>query len=414
MNDIFDRRASFRRAIEAAERRRIVSTQYRLTLTGPLDRQITVLDPRTSAPRTMLCFDSNSYLGLHLDPRVIEATRRALAEVGYGTPSAQLLSGTNRWLRALEDTVAAFHGREAALVFPSGYAANVGVLTALLRPGDAVARDRFCHASIHDGIRYARVRGGGAYAHRDAAGAERVLEASPEGARLVATDGVFSMHGTLAPLPELRRVASARGARLLVDDAHGVGVLGPRGRGIEDHFGLRGAADVLVGTFSKAPGTTGGYVAGRRDLIDYLRFHAHASVFTAAVPAATCAGLVEAFRVMEAEPEPRERLWTNARRFHAGARELGLTSSPLESPIVPIFAGSDERLFELCLSLYDDGVKCGSVRAPAVPRGEAVLRFSMNARHTEEDVDRALDALDRAARRSKRGDRPTAIVQEVA
>ena len=399
MSDLFYRFGRFRRELEAAEQRGIVSTQYRLTLDGPLDRVIRVIDSRTGAPRTMVCFDSNSYLGLHLDPRVVGATRRVLDQVGYGTPSAQLLSGTNRWLRDLEATLADFHGREAALVFPSGYAANVGAMTALLLPGDAVVRDRFSHASVHDGARFARVKHGGTFAHRDMSDCERVIEACPAGAsRLIATDGVFSMHGTLAPLAELARVAQRHGARLLVDDAHGTGVLGPTGRGVEEHFGMLGVADVLVGTFSKAPGAVGGYVVGSRDLIDYLRFHARASVFTAALPAAICAGVAEAFRVMSVDAEPRERLWANARRFHAGARQLGLTRAPLESPIIPIAAGDDERLYALCLALYDDGIKCGSVRTPAVPRGEAVLRFSMNARHTNQDIDESLDALDRAVR----------------
>jgi 8-amino-7-oxononanoate synthase len=399
MTDIFDRFARFRRQLQAGERHRVVATQYRLTLDGPLDRVVRVIDARSGERRTLVCFDSNSYLGLHLDPRVVGATQRALSVAGYGTPSAQLLSGTNRWLRELEDTVADYHEREAALIFPSGYAANVGVLTALLYPGDAAVCDRFSHASIHDGVRFSRARHGGTFAHRDEAELERNLRRCPDdAARIVATDGVFSMHGTVATLPALKRVAHRHGARLLVDDAHGVGVLGPRGRGVEDHFGMTGAADVLVGTFSKAPGTVGGYVVGSRDLVDYLRFHARSSVFTAALPAALCAGATEAFRVMGADASARERLWANARRFHAGATELGLTRAPLESPIVPIFAGDDDRLFALCLALYEDGIKCGSVRTPAVPRGEAVLRFSMNARHTNRDIDTALAALDRAFR----------------
>lgn len=415
MIDFSDRIASFRRKLDAAERRGIVSTQYRLSLEGPLDREITVIDPRTGSRRTMICFDSNSYLGLHLHPRVLHATRRALAEVGYGTPSAQLLSGTNRWLGELEDAVADFHDREAALVFPSGYAANVGVLTALLRPGDTVAKDRFCHASLHDGVRYAGVKKVATYAHRDPDDAARALNAMPgSGARLLATDGVFSMHGTIAPLTDLVRVAREHDAHLLVDDAHGVGILGPRGRGIEDHAGLAGAADILTGTFSKAPGTVGGYVVGRRDLVDYLRFHARSSVFTASLPAALCAGITEAFRLMQADAAPRERLWANARRFHLGAQQLGLTQRPLESPIIPIFAGPDDRLYAMCLSLYEEGIKCGSVRFPAVPRGEAILRFSVNARHTNEDVDRALDALARVTRRVRFEPQVTAHERQVA
>jgi 8-amino-7-oxononanoate synthase len=397
--DVFGRIARFRAKLDAAAERGILGTQFRVVVLGPLDRTIRVVDPTSNAPRTLRCFDSNSYLGLHLDRRVLDATRRVLDEVGYGTPSAQLLSGTNRWLRELEETVADFHGRPAAIIFPSGYAANIGALTALVGPGDAVVRDRFSHASIHDGVRFARVKHGGTYAHQDAGDLERLLERCPKGAaRLVATDGVFSMHGTLAPLPHVVSAARRHRARLLLDDAHGTGVLGPSGRGLEDHAGMPGAADVLVGTFSKAPGSVGGYVAGSRDLVEYLRFHARPSVFTAALPAAICAGITEAFRIMRSDPELRERLWENARRFHRGLGQLGLTRAPLTSPIIPIAAGADERLFALCRSLFDAGIKCGCVRYPAVPREEAVLRFSINARHTREDVDTALEAVGRAFR----------------
>jgi len=372
---------------------------YRLELQGPLDHTIRVRDPRSGQERALICFDSNSYLGLHLHPRVLSATRRALDEAGYGTPSAQLLGGTNRWLRELEETVATFHGRASALIFPSGYAANVGILTGLLRSGDLFLADRLAHASLHDGCRWSGAHGG-TYAHRDPADLARQLSrAEKVRGRLVVTDGVFSMHGRLAQLRDLRRVTAAHGAYLLVDEAHSVGVLGETGRGLEEHFGMPGAIDILMGTFSKAPGSVGGYVCGDRELIDYLRFYARSCVFTAALPSATCAGITEAFRVMAEEPEHRERLWRAARRLWAGLRQVGFTLEPLESPILTIPVGDLALLLQVGRELFDGGLKVGTVGFPAVPRREGLLRLSVNARHRDEEIDRSIEVLARVAAR---------------
>ncbi len=399
--DLFDKCRHFRGFLAELRRRQLWETQYRLVLEGPLDHRIRVRHPLTGEPAEMICFDSNSYLGLHLHPRVVAAVHRALDAVGYGTPSAQLLGGSNRHLEELEETVSAFLGREATLVFPSGYAANVGILTGLLRPEDVVVRDRFCHASLHDGCRWSGTRHGGAYAHLDLESLERLLAAEgPRGrARLVVTDGVFSMHGRVAPLPALRATCDRHRARLMVDDAHGVGVLGPTGRGIEEHWALPRSVDVLMGTFSKSPGAIGGYVAGSRDLVDYLRVVARSSMFTASLPAATCAGISEAFRVMDEEGEHRQRLWHNARRLHAGLRSAGLLVPPLESPILTVFLGHDALLWAVSRDLALAGLKCGNVTYPAVPRGEGILRLSVSARHTDEDLDRAVAILSAVARR---------------
>jgi glycine C-acetyltransferase len=190
----------------------------------------------------------------------------------------------------------------------------------------------------------------------------------------------------------------------MVDEAHSVGVLGASGRGLEEHFGLPGAADVLMGTFSKAPGAAGGYVCGPPELIDYLRVFARAAMFTASLPAATCAGVTEAFRILTEEPEHRERLWTNARRLWRGFRDIGLPVPELESPIIPIFVGEDARLFAVSRDVFLAGIKCGNVCFPAVPRGRGLLRFSVNARHTDAEIDRTVDVLDDVRRRHGLGD----------
>jgi 7-keto-8-aminopelargonate synthetase-like enzyme len=320
--------------------------------------------------------------------------------MGCGTPSAQLLGGTNRWLLALEEEVAAFHDREAALVYPSGYQANIGILSGLLREDDLLVFDAFSHASIYDGARFARCRTAH-FRHNDLADLDRVLARLAPTARglLVAADGLFSMHGDLAPLPALREVASRHGARVMIDEAHSTGILGATGRGLEEHFGTPGAVDVLMGTFSKAPGSVGGYVCGDRALVEYLRYFSRPSIFTATLPAGVCAGLVEAFRVMREEPEHRQRLWANAQRMWKGLTALGLEIGARPSPIVTVGIGHESKQPLLAVELYRAGLKCGLARYPAVPHGHAILRLTMNARHTEEEIDRTLEVLAEIAER---------------
>lgn len=374
----------------------VFDAMYRIELQGPLDHRILARDGSTGETRELVCFDSNSYLGLHLHPRVRAAAHRAIDEAGVGTPSAQVLGGHNRWLRTLEERVAAVLGREQCLVFPSGYQANVGILTGLLRSGDRVFVDRFCHASLHDGCAYS-----GAtvvtYAHGDLESLDAQLAAGGPGALIVA-DGLFSMHGDLCDLPGLRSVANRHGARLLIDDAHSVGILGATGGGIEEYYGMRGAVDVLMGTFSKAPGAVGGYVVGDGALIDYLRFMSHGALFTASLPAPTCAAITEAFAVMQDEPELRERLWANTRYMWQGLVDVGLRVPPFSSPILTVQVGDEALLGPLAVTLFRAGVKVGMAQYPAVPRGQSILRITVNARHTTEDLDGTLEVLGRLGR----------------
>jgi 4-hydroxy-2,2'-bipyrrole-5-methanol synthase len=397
--DLFAKCNGFRGFRDQLAAQGLYRTAFRLELLSPLDRRVIARDPRGGCAKELICLDSNSYLGLHLHPRVIGAVHQTLDEAGYGTPSAQLLAGTNKWLIALEERVASFHRREAALIFPSGYATNIGLLTGILRSRDLFALDRLSHASIHDGCRWSGARGG-AYDHNDIASLDRVFGGygNARGGRLIATDGVFSMHGRLAPLPGLVDAAKRNGARLMVDEAHSVGVIGATGRGIEEHFGLEGSVDILMGTFSKAPGSVGGYVCGSEELIEYLRFFARSNMFTAALPAPLCAGTAEAFRIMEEEPEHRERLWENARRLHRQLSQAGFRMAALESPILTVPAGNQHVLLHTARDLFEAGIKCGSVGHPAVPRDECLLRLSVNARHTAEDIDLTVEALARIGR----------------
>ena len=393
--DLFAKCRQFRGTVAGLERDGSFQRLYRVMLTSGLDHRITVWNPFRHAEQEMICFDSNSYLGLHRHPRVVGAVREALERVGYGTPSAQVLCGTNRYLRELEETVSRYHGREDTLVFPSGYAANLGAITALAGRHDMVLCDRFSHASIHDAVRAAGSRHYRIYPHGGLDRLESLLAAAPPAVRgrLIATDGVFSMNGSVAELPRLASLARQYGARLLVDEAHATGVLGPEGRGTEDLFGMPGAIDVLVGTFSKAPGTAGGYVTGSRELIGFLRFHAHSGMFTAALPAALCAGVTEAFHVMEEEPEHRRQLWCNVRAFAPELRRAGFLVAETGSPIVAVFLGSLALLCSFGRDLYESGIKCGSVAFPAVPRNGAILRLAVNARHTPEELAHTLEVF---------------------
>ncbi|MBI3070912.1 MAG: aminotransferase class I/II-fold pyridoxal phosphate-dependent enzyme [Deltaproteobacteria bacterium] len=402
--DLFAKCNAFYEVVRDLQHKKFYQALYRVTLTSGLDHRITVFNPFRRTEEPMICFDSNSYLGLHLHPRVCEAVKRAIDQVGYGTPSAQLLSGTNRYLRELEETLAAFHGREDAVVFPSGYAANVGALTALVREKDLVVRDRFSHASIHDGARATTSRLRRAYPHDDLAALEEILkEADASGncmGKLIVTDGVFSMHGRMARLPELSALARRYNAKLMVDEAHATGVIGATGRGLEEHFEVPGAIDVLMGTFSKAPGSMGGYVVGARDLVYYLRFYATTAMFTASLPAATCAGVTEAFRVMQEEPEHRERLWRNVRAFVPALCDAGLiVPTEMQSAIVTVFLGSSKLLWLVSRDLFDAGIKCGSVAFPAVPLGEAIARLAVNARHNADDLARTVEVFTRIGRK---------------
>jgi len=391
-DDLFEKCGRFFEYAEATREVGAYQAMYRVPLASGLDHRIVIDDPYTGRRREMVCFDSNSYLGLHLHPRVVAAAHRVLDEVGLGTPSAQVLGGTNRHLVALEEEVATMLGRPAAVIFPSGYQANVGILTALLREKDAVLLDRFSHASLHDGARYSGARRA-VWEHRDPQDLDRCLAGCDARGKLVVTDGVFSMHGGLAPLPALRAVCDRHGARLMVDDAHGLGILGASGRGIEEHFDMPGEVDVLMGTFSKAPGAAGGYVAGDPALVEYLRFFAHGSLFTATLPAPVCAGLTEAVRVMREEPWHREALWANVGRMHGALVAAGLQVPALESPILAVRVGDEALLPVLAVQLFHADIKCGIARYPAVPHGESILRFTVNARHTAEDIDHTVAVL---------------------
>jgi 8-amino-7-oxononanoate synthase len=347
--------------------------------------------------RPMLSFCSNDYLGLANHPEVVAALRRGAERWGVGSGAAHLVNGHCAAHEALEEALADFTGRPRALLFSTGYMANLGVISALAGRRDTVVEDRLNHASLLDGALLSRATLR-RYPHGDTATLGRM---AAEGApRLIATDGVFSMDGDLAPIPALARIAREAGAWLLVDDAHGLGVLGREGRGTLDHLGLDArAVPILMGTLGKALGTFGAFVAGSEELIETLIQRARSYIYTTAAPPALAEATRTSLAIARREAWRRERLQTLIQRLRAGAAQLGLPLADSSTPIQPLMAGSAARALAWGQGLESAGILVTPIRPPTVPEGTARLRITLSAAHTDSDVDRLLDALGALPRR---------------
>jgi len=334
-------------------------------------------------------FSSNDYLGLAADPRLARAAARALEVRGTGAGASRLVVGDTEAHHALERAAAEMLGAEAALLFNSGYAANLGILQALCGPEDVIFSDALNHASMVDGCRLSRARTV-VYPHADAGALERLIEAAAGRRKLVCTDAVFSMDGDHAPLRELVEVCRRHGAALVVDEAHALGVLGARGLGLCEALGVD--VDVRMATLGKALGAFGAFAACSAEVAELLVNRARPLVFSTALPAALCAAGEEAIAVMRAEPGLREALWRNIRRMAEGLRALG---APVEarSAIFPLVLGEPERALEVAAKLRARGVLVKPIRPPTVPKGTSRLRFTVTAAHSEAQIDRALEAL---------------------
>jgi 8-amino-7-oxononanoate synthase len=366
-------------------------TLYMRELASPADAVVTLADGRE-----LVMLGSNNYLGLANHTAVKEAVKAAIDAFGVGCGGPPLLNGTTRLHRQLEARLAALKGAEDALLFSSGFLANVGWVCALMRSQDVLIYDELSHASLHDALRLARCRSR-FFAHNDVAELEALLAAerrrSPDGLVVVAVEGVYSMDGDLAPLPALREACDRYGAWLAVDDAHGTGVLGLEGAGTAAHLGLpHGAVEVAMGTFSKAFGTVGGFVAGPKRLIDYMRFFARAHMFSAALPHPVVATVLAGLDVMRDEPWRQARLHENAAYLVAGLRAMGLETSSA-SGIVPVFVPAGVDMRALTRGLHQAGIFVNAIEAPAVPADSQRLRFSVMATHTQSHLDAALGAI---------------------
>lgn len=342
--------------------------------------------------RELIHFGSNDYLGLAGDPRLAAAAACAAAREGWGSGASPLILGRSRVHHELEKALARFEGTEDALVFPSGYAANTGAIAALVGPGDAVFTDRKNHASLWDGCRLSRadVR---PYAHGDWQQLDRLLARSPARRRLIVTDGLFSMDGDLAPLPELVEVAHRHGAMLLVDEAHATGVFGQRGRGTAEALGVDSYIAIRVGTLSKALGCAGGFVAGSRRLIQWLANTARPYVFSTAGPPASAAAAMVALDVVQHEPHRRTQLLARAAHLRRRLGQRGWNVGNSASQIIPLVVGQVDKALELSARLRQQGVFVPAIRPPTVPEGEACLRISLTAAHTDEMVAALVAAL---------------------
>lgn len=343
--------------------------------------------------RILLTFCSNDYLGLASHPEVVAAFKRGVEQWGVGSGAAHLVTGHSLVHHALEEELADFVRRPRALLFSTGYMANLGVISALVGRCDTVFEDRLNHASLYDGCLLSRARLR-RYAHRDVDALARAVSGASAGDVLIATDGVFSMDGDLAPLPELAALARDRSAWLLVDDAHGLGVIGPEGRGSVVSLGLAESdVPILVGTLGKALGTFGAFVAGSEALIETLIQDARSYVYTTAPPPAVAAATRASLEIARREGWRRERLRSLIDRFRSGAAQLALPLMDSETPIQPVVAGTAERALALSSALERAGILVSAIRPPTVPRGSARLRITLSASHTEAHVDRLLQAL---------------------
>jgi len=345
--------------------------------------------------RSGVSFASNDYLGLAADGRLTDAVRRVLAQEGWGSGASPLLGGMAGPHQELERRLAEFEGTEAALVFPSGYAANSGTVAALVGPGDVVLTDRKNHASLLAGCRLSRadVR---VYPHGDDLRLERLLARSGDARRrLIVTDGLFSMDGDLAPLGRLAELAGRYDAMLLVDEAHATGVFGARGRGVAEHLSVEHRVHVRVGTLSKALGSVGGFVAGSRALVELLIHRAKPYVFSTAPPAALAAAALAALAVVRDEPHRRAELLARAERLRAALCEQGWDVGRSASQIIPIVLGPAEAATALSEALWEQGLYVPAIRPPTVPQGESCLRVNLTWAHTDEHVERLLAAMRR-------------------
>ncbi len=343
--------------------------------------------------RTLVDFSSNDYLGLAHHPAVAAAMSECASRTGAGSGASHLVTGHGIEHERLEEELAAFTGRERALLFSTGYMANVGVIAALADRGELVLLDRLSHASIIDGVLLSGARFK-RYAHADAAAAERILDENSQESVLVATDGVFSMDGDIAPLARLAKIARAHKAWLVVDDAHGIGVLGANGRGASAELGAD-EVPVLVGTLGKAFGSFGAFVAGSRDLIEFLIQKARSYIYTTALPQPVAAATRKALAIAQRESWRRERVLALTARFRKGAREAGLPLLDSNTPIQPVVLGSSAAVLQAQGELLEAGFRVVAIRAPTVPKGSERLRVTLSAAHTEDQVDALVGRLAR-------------------
>lgn len=345
--------------------------------------------------KEMIMVGSNNYLGLINHPKVMKAAQEAVDRYGVATCGSRFLNGTLDIHVELEKRLANFMKKEAALAFSTGFQTNQGIISTLVGKGDAVISDRMVHASIVDACRlsYGEVF---KFKHNDMEDLERQLSSLNENTRkLIVVDGVFSMEGDLANLPGIVVLAKKYKAKVLVDDAHGIGVMGKNGRGTAEHFGVEDDIDLVMGTFSKSFASLGGFVAGEKKVISYIKHFARSLIFSASITPASVATVLATLDIIETEPERREKLWNITKKMKSGFQAMGYNTGPTETPIIPIIIGRDEVIFLLWKFLREDGIFANPVIYPAVPKDKSLVRTSYSATHTDEELDRVLVSFEK-------------------
>lgn len=346
--------------------------------------------------KKMIMIGSNNYLGLTQDERVKNAAKEAVDKFGSGCTGSRFLNGTLSLHEELEERLADFMQREAALIFSTGFQTNQGTVSTIVGKDDLVFGDRDNHASIVDACRLAfgkLLK----YRHNDMDDLERLLKANQDhfGGKLIVTDGVFSMGGDIVDLPRLVELSGEYNARVMVDDAHSIGVLGANGRGTAEHFGLADKVDITMGTFSKSFASIGGFIVADAEVIHYIKHSSRALIFSASMPPAATATVIAALDILIKEPERREKLWANVNKMRKGFQELGFNTGNSETPIIPVIIGEDEATFAFWKLAYENGIFTNPVISPAVPPGMSLLRTSYMATHSDEELNIVLDVFEK-------------------
>ncbi len=349
--------------------------------------------------REMIITGSNDYLGLTQDPRLKKAARDALDNFGTSCTGSRFLTGTLSFHEELESRLAKFFRKEAALTFSAGFLGCLSVVASLTGRHDILYYDRENHASLYDGaqLSFGKLR---KYEHNNLEELERLLQKDVDkpGGRMVVTDGIFSMSGHVAKLPEIIDIAHKYGARVVVDDAHAAGVLGEGGRGTAEHLGVEEKIDLIVGTFSKSFASVGGYVVGSKKVVNWIKHKARPFIFTAALPSMQVAAALKALDIIESEPEHLKKLWQNVEHLHEGMTSLGFNTLNSQTPITPVLIGEDELTLAFWKALWNEGIFTTPSISPAVPPGESIIRTSINANHTPEQIDKILAAFERVGK----------------
>lgn len=348
--------------------------------------------------KRLLMLGSNSYLGLTNHPRVKEAAIAAIRKYGTGCAGSRFLNGTLDLHLQLEAELGEFLGKEAVLLYSTGFQANLGIISGLVEKGEYAVTDKSDHASILEGCKLSMGETK-RFRHNDMGSLKRVLERLPmEVGKLIIVDGVYSMEGDIAPVPEIIDLARQYNARVMVDDAHGLGVLGERGAGTSEHFGVTQDVDIIMGTFSKSLASLGGFAASCREVVEYLKHHSRPLIFSASISPPNTAAALEALRILKEEPERREWLWRNTKILHDGFKSLGFDIGTSQTPVIPVYVGDVLKVFQMCMMLHQEGIFVNPVVPPGVPPGRSLIRVSCMATHTPGQMHFALEKFEKVGK----------------